>query len=524
MIKFVTRAVVIAVLFSALFTMGQGFAAEKVSNEELIQLQIVTVNDFHGALIENGKNIGAAKLVQYLIEERTKNPTGTLLLSAGDMFQGSLDSNLLYGKPVVDVMNYVKFDAMTLGNHEFDWGISILKERMAQSQFPYLCGNIVDKKTGKPIDFVKPYIILERKGIKIAVIGIATQETAIKTNPKIIENYTFLDPATAVHALLPEVKQKGAEIIILLTHLGSTMDGEGNITGDAALLARKVTGIDGIVSGHSHQIVYGQVNDIPIVQAAYNGRAVGKIELLFNKQTHKVEKAIPSVTLLPYPGLQADLRMQEIINQAEQEIEPVKNIVVGKTISALSHDRYERKETKLGQWVTDTMRQATKADIAFQNTGGLRTGIPAGNITMGNLYEVIPFDNTLYTVEMSGQEIIEVLEYGLRNEKIGMLQYSGINVSYQMGGEERGQILSVRMINGTPLNLSQTYKVVTNDFMAAGGDGYIFFKKGKNLYDTCITLRDIIADEIRSQKVIHFIEDNRFDSKDISQSNQQTAA
>jgi len=524
MIKFVTRAIVIAVLFSALFTMGQGFAAEKVSNEELIQLQIVTVNDFHGALTENGKNIGAAKLVQYLTEERAKNPTGTLLLSAGDMFQGSLDSNLLYGKPVVDFMNYVKFDAMTLGNHEFDWGISVLKDRIAQSQFPYLCGNVVDKNTGKPVDFVKPYIIIERKGIKIAVIGIATPETAIKTNPKIIENYTFLDPARAVNALLPEVKQKGADIIILLTHLGSTMDGEGNITGDAALLARQVTGIDGIVSGHSHQIVYGQVNEIPILQAAYNGRAVGEIELLFNKQTHKVEKATPKVNLLPYPGLQADFRTQGIVSQTEKEIEPVKNIVVGKTISTLSHDRYELKETKLGQWVTDTMRQATKADIAFQNTGGLRTGIPAGNITMGNLYEVIPFDNTLYTVEMSGKEIMEVLEYGIRNEKIGMLQYSGIKVSYQMVGQERGQIVSVRMTNGLPLDLNQNYKVVTNDFMAAGGDGYIFFKKGKNLYDTCITLRDIIADAIRSQKVIHFIEDNRFDSKEFSQSNQQSAA
>jgi len=524
MIKVITRALVIVALFSNLLLTGQGFAVEKGSQEEYIHLQILTVNDFHGALAENGKNIGAAKLAQFLIERKGQDPRGTLLLSAGDMFQGSLDSNLLYGKPVVNVMNYTAFDAMTLGNHEFDWGTSILKERITQSQFPYLCANIVNQDTGKPIEFAKPYIILERKGVKIGLIGIATPDTAIKTSPQVVGNYTFLDPAKVVNDLVPEVKEKGAEIIIVLTHLASAMDGEGNITGDAALFAQQIKGVDGIVSGHSHQIVYGQVNEIPIVQAAYNGRAVGKMELFFNKNSRKIEQSIPSVILLPYPGLLADSKIEKMLDQVELEIGSVKNIAVGKTLSTLSHDRYEPNVTQLGQWVTDTMRQATGADIAFQNTGGLRTGIATGRITMGNLYEVIPFDNTLYTLEMTGKQIMQVLEYGLMNDKIGMLQYSGIKVVYQIDTSPKGHIVSVSMAGGIPLALNQKYKVVTNDFMAGGGDGYTFFREGEKIHDTCSTVRDILADAIRSQKVIHFTGDDRFESRGSAQSNQQDAA
>ncbi|SMC80367.1 bifunctional metallophosphatase/5'-nucleotidase [Sporomusa malonica] len=499
--------------------MVEHVAAESAGSNDIIHLQILSVNDFHGALVESGKNLGAAKLAQFLKEAKAQNPDGTLLFSAGDMFQGSLDSNLLRGKSVVDVMNYAGFDAMTLGNHEFDWGIDILKQRIAQSKFPYVCANILDKSSGKPIEYVKPYTILKRNGVNIGVIGIATPETAFKTNPKIIANYTFADPAKTVNSLVPKLKQQGADVIVVLTHLASFMDERGNISGEAATLAIQAVGVDAIVSGHSHQLVSGKVGSVPVVQAGYNGRAVGKIELFYNKVSHKVESTNVSVDKLPVSGLLADRDTQVMLEESQRELETVKNVIVGHAAHALSHDRYELSETLLGQFITDNMRQATEADIAFQNTGGLRTGISAGTVTMGNLYEVLPFDNTLCTVAMTGKEILKVLEYGLMNDKVGMIQYSGIKVSYDAA---KGRVIAVTLADGTQLDLEKTYKVVTNDFMAAGGDGFTMFQNGQNLHDTCIPVRDIVADAIRNQKVIDFTGDDRWDQ--LSREQQKDAA
>ncbi|HEY3426774.1 MAG TPA: 5'-nucleotidase C-terminal domain-containing protein, partial [Negativicutes bacterium] len=366
--------------------------------------------------------------------------------------------------------------------------------------------------------------LVERYGVKIGVIGIATPETAYKTNPKVVSGYIFEDPVKVVKALVPKIKRQGAAVIVVLTHLPSWMDGNGNISGDAAALALQAGGIDAVVSGHSHQTVYGKVNGIPVVQAYYNGRAAGNIELLFNKNSHRVVDCSVGVTSLPYPGLKANSEVQVMLDQAQTGITAVKNIAVGHTVHNLSHDRNELTETLLGQWVTDAMRQAVGADIAFQNSGGLRIGIPAGIVSMGNLYEVMPFDNTLVTVDMTGKQVMSILEYGLMNNKIGMVQYSGIKISYQAAGPQQGRISAVTMSDGTALRLEKNYKVVTNDFMAAGGDGFIVFQQGQNLHDTAIPVRDILADSIRTRKVIDFMGDDRWEVTPAAGQRQPDAA
>ena len=501
-------AVLVLVTISVLLVTGVASAAE---TEDLIPLQIITINDFHGALIENGKNPGAAKLAQYIQEIKTKDPGGTLILSAGDMFQGTPESNLLYGQNVVNIMNYVGLDAATLGNHEFDWGVDILKQRIAQSNFAYLCANLFDKNTGKPVDFITPCITVEKNGLHIAIIGIATPETAYKTNPRVVSGYLFDDPVRVMRALVPVLKQKDIDVVVVLSHLDSWMDKDGNISGDAAALAANVSGIDAIVSGHSHQAVYGKVNGVPIVQASYNGRAIGKIDLVYDRMTKRLRSSAVEVIALP-TDLAADSHIQSMLNQTQMDLEHIKNSVIGHTKHALSHDRNEMTETLLGQWVTDAMRKAVDADIAFQNSGGLRTGIPAGIITMGKLYEVMPFDNTLFLAEMTGRQVMEVLDYGLLNDKIGMVQYSGLHVTYDFTKPVKERIVTVTMANGKPLRLEKTYKVVTNDFLAAGGDGFTMFLQGRHLKDTYIPVRTIMVNAIRKQTVINFAGDTRWKS------------
>ncbi|MBP2649708.1 MAG: 5-nucleotidase [Firmicutes bacterium] len=501
--------VLLMIAISMLILVGNTLAAQTSDENGLVKLEILTVNDFHGALAETGKNPGAAKLVEVINETINRDADGTILLSAGDMFQGSIDSNLLYGKSVVEVMNYARFTAMTLGNHEFDWGLDVLKARMAQANFPYVCANIIDRKTGKPVDFLKQYVMVDCKDVKIAIIGIATPETAFKADPKITADYSFEDPAKIVNALVPQLKKRGADIIVVLSHLGAWMDQAGNISGEASKLALEAKGIDAVVAGHSHQIVSGKVNGIPVVEAYYNGRDVGKVELVVDRHSRKVVDSGVGVISLPYPGLTADAKVQEILTVAEKEIAPVKNSVLGKSVYGLSHDMVASTETVLGQWVTDAMRQKAGADIAFENAGGLRTGIDAGNITLGKLYEVMPFENTLVTVDMTGQQVTAVLDYAIRNKKLGMVQYSGIKVVYSEAAQG-WKIIAVTLPDGTPLIPDKTYKVVINDFMAAGGDGFTVFKQGKNITETRIQMRDVMRDALEQQKLVDFSGDDRW--------------
>lgn len=481
-------------------------AAEEPKDTKTIT--ILTVNDFHGAMNEAGKNPGAAKLVGYLKAETAKNPSGTILLSAGDMFQGSPDSNMLYGKPVVAVMNEAGFAAMALGNHEFDWGIQVLTELINQADFPFIAANVVDRTTGNPVSFAKPYTFLEKNGLKIAIIGLTTPETAYKTNPAYSKNFIFCDPAKTVKELVPLLKQQGTDIIVVLSHMGSEVDAANEVKGEAADLAWNTDGVDAIVSGHTHVRVAGIVNSVPIVQAAYNGRAVGKIVLDFSESANKVIAAEASVVDLAAKDLVADATVQDITLKAQAEVAPIKNIMIGHTSHELSHNK--ASVSVLGQWVTDVMRRSMNTDIAFQNGGGLRTSIPAGNITIGNLYEVVPFDNTLVTLDLTGKQIKEILEYGIYNKQIGMLQFSGLSVQYDKSQPAGARIVKVSLQDGRKLDFNKTYKVVTNDFLAQGGDGFTMLTQGKHINDRQILLRNLLMDAIKSAGKINIVTDNRF--------------
>ncbi len=499
-----TAGLLLTLVLCIAFSSG-AVAAE---NPGIVGIDIVSVNDFHGALLEAGRNPGAAKFATFLRSEWAKNPHGTIFLSAGDMFQGSPDSNLLYGKPVVEVLNAMRLDAMTLGNHEFDWGLAKLKDRVMESKFPYISANVQERDSLGRMDFVKPYVLLKRCGVKIAVIGIVTPETAHTTNPKTVEPFEFRSPEAVVKELLPAVRAQGAEIVVVLSHLASYQDKKtGEVTGDAANLASQATGIDAVVSGHSHQSVAGKVSGIPVVQAYYNGRALGRISLVYSRQEKKVIASTVRALEVPVKDAILDPEIAAIVNSSQSEIAPVKNVPLGKTVEALSHDRYGL--SVLGQWSSDVMRSVAKADIAFQNGGGLRTSIPAGDITMGNLYEVMPFDNTLVTMDLTGEQVLAVLNHGINNAKLGTVQFSGLQVMVDSNNPFGSQVIEVRLNDGSFLEPSATYRIVTNDFMAAGGDEYFMLKQGKNITDTFIPVRDALAEAIRKAGTLRVQFDGR---------------
>ncbi len=501
----ITKGLLISLLAFLLVLGSISFvlAAEK-------EIVILSINDYHGALAPGGKNVGAVKLVDALKTEKAKNPEGTIIVSAGDNYQGSAMSNLMYGEPVSAVFKEIGIELSAVGNHEFDWGINRINKWAEDGGFSFVCTNIYDKRTNQPVDWAEPFVIIEKEGVKVGFIGLATPETAYKALKANVENYEFRDPVEVLTEWVPKVKDAGADLIIALTHLGSFQDKEGNITGEASDLCA-VDGVDAVISGHTHQRVSGLVDNKPLVQAYYSGRSFAKITFIFD-ENNKLVSAEPFLDNLYERAdtLKDDTNMLAVYKKYDDELNPVLGKVLGKTTVDLDHDRYAGPSL-LGEWACEIMKDKAGVQIAMTNGGGLREPtspvIPAGDITAGKLYEVMPFDNTLYTMKLSGADIKANIEHGIMNDDIGWVQISGVRVTYNSGAEAGNRITSMVLEDGTPVEMDNYYTVVTNDFMFTGGDNYNF-ENSKDGLDTFVPIRDALMEAVEKAGVISPVKQN----------------
>jgi len=475
------------------------FAAQK-------EVVVLSINDYHGALAPAGKNVGAAKLADALKVEKAKNPEGTIIVSAGDNYQGSAMSNLLYGEPVSAVFKEIGIELSAVGNHEFDWGIDKIAKWQEDGGFTFVCTNVYDNRTNEPVDWAEPYVLIEKEGIKVGFIGLATPSTAYKTLKANVENYEFRDPVEVITEWVPKVKDAGADLIIALTHLGAFQDNEGNITGEATDLCA-VDGVDAVISAHTHQRISGLVDGKPLVQAYYSGRTFAKMTFVFD-ENNKLVSAEPSLdNLFERPDtLKDDANTLAIYKKYEEELGPVLGKVLGRTTVDLDHDRYAGPSL-LGEWACEIMKDKAGVQIAMTNGGGLRVPVPAGEITAGILYEVMPFDNTLYTMKLSGADVKANIEHGIMNDDIGWVQIAGVRVTYNPEEEAGNRITSMVLEDGTPIEMDKYYTVVTNDFMFTGGDNYNFENALDGL-DTFIPIRDAMMDAVEKAGVISPVKQN----------------
>ena len=474
-----------------------------------VQLTLLHINDFHGHLLpDSDKSIsdtmavgGAGRLARLITEERAKNPDGVLLLSAGDMFQGTPVSNVFRGQPVIEVMNTLKFDAMTLGNHEFDWGLDALRQLAATAAFPFLAANIRDEQ-GCGLPITKPYLILERKGFKLAVIGTTTPDTAFTTKPDYVAGLTFQQPAEVLPQLVQEVRNRGADLIVVLSHLGLDAD---------LVLAQEVPGIDVIVGGHSHTAVTHplRVNDTIIVQAGSYGAWLGVLELEVDATTRKILSYNRENELRPVlngPSDAVDEKATAIVGRFNDQIKTVFARTVAETTVDLKRNR--REESNVGNLIADALREASGADLAFQNGGGMRTDIPRGKITLEQLYTLLPFDNLLVAMDLTGEQVRGILEQNAGSPH-QLLQVSGLSVHFDLRRPPGSQVIKV-MVGHEPLVSGKTYRVVTNDFLAAGGDAITLFKEGRNVvYGD--SLRDVVAAYLEKHSPVHPLTQDRIE-------------
>lgn len=463
------------------------------------RIDVLSTNDFHGK-VQAGDEPGAAKLMGIINHYRSGNPDGTFLVDGGDSFQGTPISNLNDGAPVIKFMNSANYVAQAIGNHEFDWGIEKVKYFDQKTDFPLMAANIVDKETGERVDWATPSKMVTVDGIDIGLIGIATPETRGTTMPSHIEDIKFVDPAATINEWSAKLKAEGADMIIVVSHMPGTMNYDsGEVSGELVETARLVN-VDGIVGGHSHHAVNAIVNNNPIVEAGNHGRYLGNLRYFVSNENGEIYNANPMVHPVKDSvlGMAKSQPIQNMIDSYAKSLEKQMSQTVITTDQKLV-SKYN-DISKIGALTTDAMTNVASADISFQNPGGLRIDIPAGNVTVGHLYELLPFGNSIVKAEMTGEQIVKILEQSLTLDK-GMLQHTGLVVKYDMDKEKYNRVVEVTLPDGTPLQMDKKYTVATNNFLAEGGDGFKTFTE-VNFTDTNVLVRDSLLNYLRNMDSI----------------------
>ena len=491
-------------------------------------LDILHINDLHSRIEPinrfdstcsaedegEGKCFGGVARVKAKIDERRaalgEEGANVLVLDAGDQFQGSLFYTTYKGEAAVEFMNGIGFDAMAVGNHEFDDGPEALRTFIEAAEFPVISGNTLAGASSPVADMIDGYIIKEVGGEKIGIVSVLATDTDETSSPGptilLIEETGYLQGAVA------ELEAEGVNKIILLSHVGLPRDRE---------IAAAVDGIDVIVGGHSHTLLSNtdedaadtypvmvqnpSGQDVPIVQAYAYSKYLGELRVVFDDEGNVVsaegEPHLLDASVTPDEGFVA--RVAELGGP----IEELKARPVGETTDAIEGSREvcRAMECSMGNLVADAMLDRVRdqgIQIAIQNGGGLRASIDAGEVTMGEVLTVLPFQNTLATFQLSGADIVAALENGVGQIEEGagrFPQVAGLSYVFDAGAEPGSRISDVMVVdadgNATPLDADATYGVVSNNFMRNGGDGYAMFaSNATNAYDFGPGLEQVVAD------------------------------
>ncbi|WP_028594501.1 bifunctional metallophosphatase/5'-nucleotidase [Paenibacillus assamensis] len=463
-----------------------------------VHLTIGHTNDVHGHVVEDerGKEMGYAKMATLIKEMRAENPN-TMLIDAGDMIQGTIYVNLSKGESVPALVNPLGYDLMTAGNHEFDFGHEQLTKVSKMFEFPVLGANVFDA-AGKPL--LKPYVIKEIEGKKIAFLGLVTEETPIVTHPDNVKGLTFKNTVETAKEWVPKL-QKMADNVIIVSHSGLEADRE---------MAKSIEGVDLIIGGHSHTKLSKPelVNGVYIVQDWEYSKSLGRVDLYY----HNDEVVHFSGGLIEYDkNTKADEETAKRVDALKKEADTLLNVKIASTPNVLEGDRTKvrAEETNLGNMIADAMLERSRsipgfeADVAITNGGGIRTTIKSGDITKRNLYDVLPFPNTMAVVEISGKELVQAMENGVADLEAGggrFPQISGMSFSFDAKAPKGSRVKDVK-VAGKAVDEAKQYRVATNDFIVAGGDGYEMFK-GKKALNTGVTLYEVVEDYLIAKKEV----------------------
>ncbi|MBT9141004.1 MAG: Mannosylglucosyl-3-phosphoglycerate phosphatase [Dehalococcoidia bacterium] len=466
-------------------------------------ITILHTGDLHGRLEpfkpwKAEEYIGGIARIATLVNQIRDEQPNTILLDAGDTIHGTNLANLSKGESVIAAMNAIGYTAMVVGNHDFNYELGVLQERAEQAEFPILGAN-VQYKIGEPVPFLPPHTIVEVGGLKIGIIGLVTTYTPIVTHPRNVEDLEFLDPVTVTREIVEQIGPQ-VDLIVLLAHIG---------TAEEEAVLREVPGIAVSVSGHTHEQRVDQIGNVILVDSAEYGKVLGRLDIVVeNGVVTSFHHGFLPIT----PAIEEDAAVNAVITPYREALQAELAEVIGEAEVALDGERADirSKETNLGNLVADVIRERAGADIAIQNGGGIRASIDVGPITLEEIFTVLPFDNYVVALELTGEAIWQALENGVSDESPtgAFPQVSGMTFTFDPARPSGDRVVEVT-IGGTPLELDRTYIVATNDFLSGGGDKYTMLKEAKVVLETGDFLRDAVAAYIREKGKIHPVVEGR---------------
>ncbi|MDO9099863.1 MAG: 5'-nucleotidase C-terminal domain-containing protein [Caldisericota bacterium] len=480
----------------------RGELAEMVVKLRFPTVVILHTNDFHGnllPLVDANKNqyAGAARIATIVNGIRKAfDPKSVLLVDAGDAIQGATIANLFQGKSVTDTYNALGYNVATLGNHEWDYGQAVLRQRIADAKFDYVNANVTGVNLGW-----KPNVIKTVNGVNVGFFGVVTSDLLTIVAPSALTGVGLTDPLVAAKTQATELKAAGADYVVALSHAGFD-GGTAPMDRDLALGA---PGINLIIGGHSHTELKTAVmaGKTAIVQTGTAGVNVGKEVIDFTTYAGKIVAKTMSYELIATStSVAEDAGVKAIVDGFNKQIAEKLAVVIGKAVVNLDGERanVRTKETNLGNYIADWMRLSTGADVAVMNGGSIRVSVPAGPLTVGNVTAVIPFDNLLWVIEVKGSTIKAALETSVKlypAQAGAFLQVSGLSFTFDAAKPAGSRVTSVK-VGAAALDLDKVYKLVTSDFTAMGGDGYSMFVGAKIVYKSGEWMRDGMIEWIKA--------------------------
>jgi 5'-nucleotidase / UDP-sugar diphosphatase len=465
---------------------------------------------------------GSARLVTAVAEARARS-NNSILVDGGDQFQGTLYYTYYKGALAAEMMNKLGYDGMTVGNHEFDDGPEVLRGFMDAVNFPVLMSNA--DVSAEPLlhEKLAKSTVIERGGEKLGLIGLTPQDTDELASPG--PNITFSDPATAVQGEVDKLTEMGVNKIIVLSHSGYVVDQD---------VAANTTGVDVIVGGHSNTYLSNtnedavgayptMVGETAIVQAYAYGKFLGELNVTFNDAGEITEAVGEPLVMDGTVG--EDEATVARITEAAIPLQEIRNKVVASAAYLIDGDRAvcRVQECAMGNLVADAMLARVKdqgVQIAIANSGGLRSSIDAGEVTMGEVLTVLPFQNTLSTFQVSGQTVIDALENGVsqvEEVKGRFPQVAGLKFTFDLAvAPNEGRIQEVMVADGdnfVAIDPAKMYNLVSNNYVRGGGDGYKMFRLAANAYDFGPDVADVLAEYMAAQGPVAPYTDGRITQK-----------
>lgn len=465
-----------------------------------IVVRIYHTNDIHGWImsradrLQSDRQVGGAAAFKSLLD-RDSSPK--LVLDAGDWWQGTPEGSLTKGAAVAEVFNAIGYDAIEVGNHEFDAGEASLEALIPKMKMPVLAANIYGPD-GKRVPWTKPHIVKEVDGVKFGIFGLLTTHMKGLEVPSKIAGLTFRREVDEARDQVRELKAEGADVIIAVTHVGFESADSPPFEGDQTI-AREVAGIDLIVGGHTHTTLYRAWRDPQhgtlIVQAGSYLTKVGRTTLTIDPATRRVVKSSDEILELWPDRLGEDPVVKAIVDRTAKDVGDAFKLVVATATSDLYRGVGDR-ESGLGSWMADCFKDTEGVDAFIMNGGGIRADIAAGPVTLRSLFETMPFDDTLVKLKMKGSLLRSALDHVLGAPKGA--QIGGMTATFSQL-KPRHHRLSAVTVDGAPLDDAKTYSVGTLDFLAGS---YAEFKKADSSQETGTLARDALRACAEKQKTI----------------------